>query len=47
MKTNKKMTVHLKIWRQRPVDKGGRMVDYSISDISPDSSFLEMLDLLN
>ena len=47
MTTNKKMTVHLRIWRQRPVDKGGRMIDYSIGDISPDSSFLEMLDLLN
>jgi succinate dehydrogenase / fumarate reductase iron-sulfur subunit len=39
--------LNLKIWRQKDAaDKGG-MVDYSIDDISPEMSFLEMLDLLN
>jgi len=41
------MNLTLKVWRQkRPSDKGG-MVDYKVSDVSPDTSFLEMLDALN
>ena len=41
------MRISLKIWRQdNPADKG-RMVDYRLDDVSEDSSFLEMLDLLN
>lgn len=41
------MNLTLKIWRQNgPKDKG-RMVTYQVSDISPDMSFLEMLDVLN
>lgn len=41
------MNLTLKIWRQAgPKDKG-RMVTYQVSDISPDMSFLEMLDVLN
>jgi succinate dehydrogenase iron-sulfur subunit len=39
--------LNLRIWRQRNADEKGRMVDYSIDEISPDMSFLEMLDLLN
>ena len=40
------MKLTLRIWRQKgPRDKGG-LVDYPV-DISPDASFLEMLDLLN
>jgi succinate dehydrogenase / fumarate reductase iron-sulfur subunit len=38
--------VFLHIWRQKGRDTQGRMVDYQI-DVSPDTSFLEMLDLLN
>jgi succinate dehydrogenase / fumarate reductase, iron-sulfur subunit len=38
--------VYLHIWRQRNAQSPGRMVDYEI-DVSPDTSFLEMLDLLN
>lgn len=42
------MNLTLKIWRQANAnDKGGKMVDYPISNISPDMSFLEMLDVLN
>ncbi len=41
------MKLTLKIWRQAgPGDKGG-LVDYQVDDISPDMSFLEMLDVLN
>jgi succinate dehydrogenase / fumarate reductase iron-sulfur subunit len=36
----------LHIWRQRPGSSSGRIVDYEI-DVTPDTSFLEMLDLLN
>jgi len=41
------MNFTLKIWRQDgPKDKG-RFEKYKVSDISPDASFLEMLDILN
>ena len=41
------MNLTLKIWRQRNVNDTGAIVDYKISDVSPDMSFLEMLDVLN
>ena len=41
------MNLKLKIWRQDGPDSAGYFKDYDISDVSPDSSFLEMLDLLN
>ncbi|MGM0478708.1 MAG: succinate dehydrogenase/fumarate reductase iron-sulfur subunit [Bacteroidota bacterium] len=41
------MNLTLKIWRQKDSNSKGKMVDYPISDISPDMSFLEMLDVLN
>ena len=41
------MDLTLKIWRQASVDVDGKMVDYSISDVSPDMSFLEMMDMHN
>lgn len=41
------MKFTLKIWRQKNADDKGRMVSYKVDDISPDSSFLEMLDQLN
>ena len=47
MTEKKKLSVHLRIWRQNQGEKKGGFVKYSVSDISPDSSFLEMLDLLN
>ncbi len=37
----------LKIWRQRDAEADGRLVDYQISGIDPNMSFLEMLDQLN
>ncbi|TMQ92365.1 succinate dehydrogenase/fumarate reductase iron-sulfur subunit [Actinomadura soli] len=41
------MKLTLRVWRQSgPADKG-RMVEYKLDDVSPDASFLEMLDVLN
>ncbi|MAT39554.1 MAG: succinate dehydrogenase [Ectothiorhodospiraceae bacterium] len=40
-----KLTLH--IWRQKNVHDQGRMVTYKLDDVSPDMSFLEMLDVLN
>ena len=41
------MNFRLRIWRQKNRQSRGKLVDYNISDISPDTSFLEMLDILN
>ncbi|MEI2766799.1 MAG: succinate dehydrogenase/fumarate reductase iron-sulfur subunit [Dermatophilaceae bacterium] len=41
------MNLTLSIWRQAGPTAAGRMVTYSVTDISPDMSFLEMLDVLN
>ncbi len=41
------MKIHLKIWRQPNRETPGKMVDYSLDDIIPEISFLEMLDILN
>jgi len=41
------MNITLRIWRQHDRDAEGRMVRYSVDGISPDMSFLEMLDVLN
>lgn len=41
------MRFHLKIWRQAGPDAPGRFEDYTVDDIAPDMSFLEMLDILN
>jgi succinate dehydrogenase / fumarate reductase iron-sulfur subunit len=41
------MKFTLKIWRQKNVTAKGEMVSYDVSEISPDSSFFEMLDTLN
>ncbi|MCM4167915.1 Fumarate reductase iron-sulfur subunit [Arenibacter antarcticus] len=41
------MNLTLKIWRQKgPKDKG-KMVDYQVTEISENMSFLEMMDVLN
>lgn len=37
----------LRIWRQKNEASAGKLVDYNVSNVSPDSSFLEMLDILN
>ena len=40
-----KLTLH--IWRQSGPNQSGKMVEYPLDDVSPDMSFLEMLDVLN
>jgi succinate dehydrogenase / fumarate reductase iron-sulfur subunit len=37
----------LKVWRQVNPSAKGKMVSYHVTDVSPDMSFLEMLDVLN
>lgn len=44
---DKIMNLKLKIWRQKNSTAAGKMVDYNVSDVSSDMSFLEMLDVLN
>jgi succinate dehydrogenase / fumarate reductase, iron-sulfur subunit len=41
------MRINLRVWRQAGPDKPGRLVDYRADDVSPDMSFLEMLDVVN
>ena len=41
------MNLRLRVWRQASPEASGRMVDYDAPDISPDMSFLEMLDVVN
>jgi succinate dehydrogenase / fumarate reductase, iron-sulfur subunit len=41
------MTLHLLIWRQTGTSGDGRMVPCTARDVSPDMSFLEMLDVVN
>jgi succinate dehydrogenase / fumarate reductase iron-sulfur subunit len=41
------MRIHLKVWRQAGPDKPGQFVPYTAEDVSPDMSFLEMLDVVN
>jgi succinate dehydrogenase / fumarate reductase, iron-sulfur subunit len=39
--------LNLKVWRQPGPGVAGRLVDYVAEDVSPDMSFLEMLDVVN
>jgi succinate dehydrogenase / fumarate reductase iron-sulfur subunit len=41
------MKLTLRVWRQKDPSDKGRMVEYKLDDVSPDMSFLEMLDVLN
>jgi len=41
------MDFTLKVWRQPSPNAKGQFVTYEIKQISPDTSFLEMLDILN
>lgn len=40
-----KLTLH--VWRQRNADASGAFETYQANDVSPDMSFLEMLDVVN
>src|SRR5438105_2999668 len=41
------MNLTLHVWRQAGPREKGKLVTYAASDISPDMSFLEMLDVVN
>ena len=41
------MKITLKVWRQPGKNVRGRLMTYNVSDVSPDMSFLEMLDMVN
>ncbi len=43
----KTMNLTLKIWRQKDAKSSGAFETYKVGGISPDTSFLEMLDILN
>lgn len=47
MSANNGMNLTLKVWRQQSQNAKGNMETYQVADISPDSSFLEMMDILN
>mgnify|MGYP006182619321 FL=1 len=41
------MNLTLKVWRQADANAEGKMETYQIEEVSPDMSFLEMMDVLN
>ncbi len=41
------MNITIKVWRQKSNTSPGEFKMYSLSDVSPDMSFLEMFDVLN
>lgn len=41
------MNLTLRVWRQKNTTTNGQFVEYAAKDISPDMSFLEMLDVVN
>jgi succinate dehydrogenase / fumarate reductase iron-sulfur subunit len=41
------MNLRLKVWRQASVSDSGQFEEYEAANISPDMSFLEMLDVVN
>ena len=41
------MRIFLKVWRQAGPNEPGQFVDYTVESVSPDMSFLEMLDVVN
>jgi succinate dehydrogenase / fumarate reductase iron-sulfur subunit len=41
------MRIHLRVWRQAGPDVRGRLEQYTADPVSPDMSFLEMLDVVN
>ncbi|MGD8898368.1 MAG: 2Fe-2S iron-sulfur cluster-binding protein, partial [Acidobacteriota bacterium] len=41
------MKLTLKVWRQKNASAPGRFVTYDAPNVSPDMSFLELLDVVN
>ena len=44
---SKPMDLTLKVWRQKNAQAQGQLVTYHVKKISPEMSFLEMIDVLN
>lgn len=44
---DKKITLNLKVWRQKGPADPGHFMDYVAKDVSTDMSFLELLDVMN
>jgi len=44
---NKTINLKLKVWRQKSAKDQGAFVEYEMSNVSTDASFLEMMDQLN
>jgi succinate dehydrogenase / fumarate reductase iron-sulfur subunit len=47
MENKKTMTLNLKIWRQEGPHVPGKFLEFTAKDVTPDMSFLEMLDVVN
>lgn len=47
MKKKQNINLKLKVWRQKTAQAQGKFETYEAKDISPDASFLEMLDTVN
>jgi succinate dehydrogenase / fumarate reductase iron-sulfur subunit len=47
MAESKSMNLNLKIWRQAGPNAQGRFMEFQAKNVSPDMSFLEMLDVVN
>jgi succinate dehydrogenase / fumarate reductase, iron-sulfur subunit len=45
--SNHNMRINLKVWRQKNATTKGAFETYSLDNVSPDMSFLEMFDVLN
>ncbi len=45
--SNGNMNLTLKVWRQSSNTAAGKMENYQLGGVSPDMSFLEMIDMLN
>ena len=45
--SNGNMNLTLKVWRQPNTNASGKMETYTLGGVSPDMSFLEMIDVLN
>ncbi|MFY8097210.1 succinate dehydrogenase/fumarate reductase iron-sulfur subunit [Flavobacterium sp.] len=44
---SKSINIKLKVWRQKSGQTQGKLEDYTLNNVSTDSSFLEMMDQLN
>src|SRR5215470_1994429 len=47
LRAGARMNLTLRVWRQKNTNTPGQFVPYQARDISPDMSFLEMLDVVN